>query len=360
MKKSFTKKIATLTAAAMCICMVSCGGSDESSKTETSKATAAPEVTLPASSDESSEDSSSAEDNSSAEDTSADENEPVSEGEYSPAMWLVTSPEGETMYMMGSMHALREECYPLPDYVQSAYEQADVLAVECDITDATATFSAGMTQMENLSYEDGTTLKDHLPEELYEDIKGYLKAHDIYISTYDENRLWYLNSVLESVAVTDAKLDTTLGLDTNLLDMAHEDGKEIYEVESVSFQVDMIIGFSDDIYRVAMEGYSEENIDLLNEQYEELYKAWRTGDLSVLEEQNDADSELTEEEQALADEYNKQMLYDRNIGMAEKAEQLMADGKNVLYVVGAAHFVGDGGIIDLMTEDGYTFELVNG
>lgn len=59
-----------------------------------------------------------------------------------------------------------------------------------------------------------------------------------------------------------------------------------------------------------------------------------------------------------AEDYNNQMLYDRNKNMAKAAEDLMSQGKNVFYVVGAAHYAGEGGIIDLLEKDGYTAERV--
>jgi hypothetical protein len=350
-KKSILKSAAAVTA--VCLTFASCGKSgdsgDSSSQNSSSGAgTAAPAVTLQLDS----------EPDSSSETDSAEE---VSADDYTPTMWLVTSPEGNTMYMMGSMHALRDECYPLPDYVTEAYEQADVLAVECDITDLTASFTAGLKQMENMNYSDGTTLHDHLTEEQYANIESYMSAHGDKLSLYDEYQLWYLSQVLESMAMEDAELDSSKGFDVHMLNAAHDDGKEIYEVESIDFQMDLLVGISEDIYRVALEGYSEESVDEIAEQYEEMYEAWRTGNVAEIEELNlseDEDGEMTDEERALVDEYNKLMLSDRNIGMAEKAEELMSDGKNVFYVVGAAHFVGDGGIIDLLTKDGYTCELV--
>lgn len=352
------RRIAAVAAAVICLGLVSCGnsGNTDNDLGSSKAGTAAPAVTLPDDGSDSSED---------IADDSADNDSSLADGEesdeYTPAMWLVTSPEGETMYMMGSMHALRDECYPLPDYVQQAYEQADVLAVECDISDTTASFSAALKQMEKMYYDDGTTLKDHLSEEQYNEIDSYMKAHGDKLELYDGFQLWYLSQFLSTMALEDAKLDSTKGLDMNLLTMAHEDGKEVYEVESIDFQMDLLVGFSEDIYKVQLSGYSEDNIELLTEQYEQLYTAWRTGDLESLMELNEGgevEEEYTEEETALIEEYNKQLVTDRNIGMAEKAEQLMADGKNTLYVVGAAHFVGDGGIIDLLTKDGYTCELV--
>ena len=61
----------------------------------------------------------------------------------------------------------------------------------------------------------------------------------------------------------------------------------------------------------------------------------------------------------LLEEYNKAMISDRNIGMADKAEEYLAGGGTGFYIVGLAHVVGDGGIIDLLTQRGYTVEKIS-
>jgi hypothetical protein len=257
------------------------------------------------------------------------------------------------------MHALKDECYPLPDYVQEVYDNADTLAVECDITDTTASFSAGVKELQNMYLDDGEQLSDYLVGDEYDEIDGYLKAHGTSLGAYEGYKLWYLSSVLESFAIADADLDTAMGFDVNLLNMAHEDGKEIYEVESVDFQVDMLINVPDETYAALLKGYSVDNTDLITEQYSEMYDAWKTGDTAKMEELNETDmSGFDETQVALVEDYNNTLLTERNKNMAEQAEKLADSGSDVLFVVGSAHFGGDDGIIALLENDGYTCDIV--
>ncbi|MCD7741236.1 MAG: TraB/GumN family protein [Ruminococcus sp.] len=338
-----------LTSAMLCSCgdKDAEGAADSSSSTQT----AAPSVTLPSS------DSSSIEDESTLD--SEEEADSETQDDYAPAMWLVTDDDGNSMYMMGSMHALKEECYPLPDYVTDAYEQADVLAVECDITDLTATMSATLKYTDKITYSSGETLGDHISEETCDGIESYLEAHGESYSAYEIYQPWYVSSLLENLAIEDAALSSDLGLDMQLLTMAHDDEKEIYEVESAEFQMDLLVNLSDDIYDIVLSSYSEENVELITDEYNDMYTAWRTGDTDTMLELNTVDdSELDDEQKVLVDEYNNALLNDRNIGMTETAEELLSSGDNVLFVVGEAHFLGDGGIIDLLEQDGYTVERV--
>ena len=47
-----------------------------------------------------------------------------------------------------------------------------------------------------------------------------------------------------------------------------------------------------------------------------------------------------------------------NLKMAETAEHYITDGKTVFYVVGLAHMLGEGGLVQLLKQSGYTVERV--
>ena len=53
-------------------------------------------------------------------------------------------------------------------------------------------------------------------------------------------------------------------------------------------------------------------------------------------------------------EYEKIMFDDRNLNMADKAEEYLKTGKTTFYIVGAGHMVGETGIIKLLRDRGYT------
>ena len=53
------------------------------------------------------------------------------------------------------------------------------------------------------------------------------------------------------------------------------------------------------------------------------------------------------------------ILYKRNKGMAEKAEEYLKNGDNYFFMVGGAHFAGDKGVDDILKEKGYIVERVD-
>jgi len=91
-----------------------------------------------------------------------------------------------------------------------------------------------------------------------------------------------------------------------------------------------------------------------------LYNTWATGDIEgYAEVEASSDGEIPEEIKADYELYNKMLLDDRNIGMADAAEEYIKNGDNIFYMVGFAHFCGDGSVIDLLEERGYTVERIH-
>lgn len=244
--------------------------------------------------------------------------------------------------------------------VTNAYNNADILAVECDITSTSEDGEYMKNLMKQMLYNDNTKLSQHISEEAYSALQTYLGYWGMDISALEVYRPWAVSSTLDTLLIQDSDFDTEKGLDNFLLTTAHADGKEIYEVESVDFQLNMLINFSDDIYDLMFRSYEGETKESQKQALEDLYTAWKSGDIETfLEEDNEEElAGYTEEDKKIAEDYNNQMLYDRNKNMAKAAEDLMSQGKNVFYVVGAAHYAGEGGIIDLLEKDGYTAERV--
>jgi uncharacterized protein YbaP (TraB family) len=118
-------------------------------------------------------------------------------------------------------------------------------------------------------------------------------------------------------------------------------------------------GFSDDIYNVVMRDCTDDGyLDDYSDGIHELLRCWKNGTVSdELEAESDY-SELTDEERALMESYDKVMCDDRNVGMADAAERYMKQGMNVFFVVGAAHMCGDKGVVALLKARGYDVQPV--
>lgn len=303
---------------------------------------------------------------SAVETTTVDENssqaptEPsTGTSEITPALWKLTTESGKTVYFMGSMHALPNEAYPLPDVIMNAYNSSDALAVECDTVAYQDDLKAQIKLSKELMYTDGTTLKDHIGDELYNALVEKTKNLGIYNSMYDYFKPAMWQSLIESYYIESSDLSSDNGLDVYFMEKAKADEKEIIEVESVEFQMDMLINFSDTVQSLILESYITMSDDEYLESLNELYQMWAKGDVEGVSQEEEIDeSEFTAEELEAYADYNKQMLTDRNVTMANKLIELSKGDQNVFYIVGLAHFGGEDGILKLLDNAGITYERI--
>lgn len=355
------KIIAAACALSLSACVfASCTDGETSSSAAESSSSAA--ETSSAAEESSSETESAVDSSSLAEDSSSlAEVENKQTSDITPAMWVITSESGTEITMLGSMHALKDEDYPLPDKIMDAYNGADILAVECDTTE-TQSLEYQVALTKEMVLEEGDSLKDHLSEEGYDILSEYLSTYGYKIEMFNGYKPWAVSSTVDSLSLLSSGLSTDLGIDYYFMEQAHESGKEIYEVESVDFQMDMLMNFSDDIYDLMFRCLEGEDKESQTELLMDMYKAWRTGDVDTIDKLNnqvdDEDGELSDEDMALTEEYMDKMIYDRNITMENSVKELLKGDKDVFFVVGAAHFTGEGGIIDLLEKDGYTVERI--
>jgi len=135
------------------------------------------------------------------------------------------------------------------------------------------------------------------------------------------------------------------GIDVFFINKAEERGIDILELESVEFQLQMFELF--DKYSDAYISYSIEQMKSSTEQVEKMFDAWKKGHTEKMYEIINTGNEHPD-----FDKIMTALLDDRNIGMAEKAEHFLSEGKTVFMIVGAAHLIGDEGIINILEQKG--------
>lgn len=282
---------------------------------------------------------------------------PPESGKSGRLFWEVTDPQdGGTLYLLGSIHTADASIYPMPDIVMEAFLNADLLAVEVDIVAMEADL-AEMTELSRLMiYDDGTTIRDHIPQEVYDAAKALLSENGMYNFTYDYMKPALWSSMLDLLTSDAAGLTEDYGVDRYFLSLAHESGMRIYELESARLQYEMLTGFSDGLSALILETALSDREAQVREMLE-LYEVWKSGDfeafsLYMLEEPE----ELSAEEQLLYEEYTNAMLHERNAGMAEKAAELIESGETCFYIVGAGHMVGETGLVAALERAGYIVE----
>lgn len=290
-----------------------------------------------------------------------------STGKSTPVLYKATDGNGNTAYIFGSIHVGRESFYPLPDSVINAFDSADMLAVEFDIIAFENDISAQTDAVMAMLYSDFSKIGEHLSSEVYSQAVEILEKEKIYSSALDYYYPSLWSSFIDNIIYEKVNLDINSGIDRYFIERAYEKNKEVDDVESAEFQYSMMANYSDELQELLLE-LSIESYNLI--QTEEgkkeylgelaaLMDAWQSGNPDEIDRIANQPGEFeSAEEIKLYNEYQKAMITDRNIGMADYAEEALKSGKTVFICVGAAHVVGDGGIVDLLQKRGYTVEIV--
>ena len=267
----------------------------------------------------------------------------VAHGGDEPAMIWVAEGASNHVYMLGSIHVLREKDHPLPAIVDIVYDDAEHLIMELDMDDLDP---AAMLQ-NLMSYgvlKDGTTLKDLMGPEMYMQAEAAAAEIDIPIELLDQSEPWLAAVTVQEMILMRIGFKAEYGIEMYLTAKSIADGKPISGLESVEEQLGFLDGLSIEtqsrwLLQSIVEGRR------LGTLIDELVAAWRKGDVAYLEK------ELLHE----MDDYqelNQAILVDRNKRWVTPIMDLLQDSDDYLVIVGAAHLVGKDGVPDLLSQHG--------
>ena len=142
---------------------------------------------------------------------------------------------------------------------------------------------------------------------------------------------------------------TPQGVDVYFNNRALGDAKSVGELESVQDQINFIanMGEGNESEFILM---SLNDLEEIASSIENLITAWREGDVQALAELFVDDMRLESE-----DLYNS-LLLERNNNWLPIIERMFSEGGNEFVLVGAAHLVGEDGLLSLLEARGYQIE----
>jgi uncharacterized protein len=258
------------------------------------------------------------------------------------SLWKV---EGRTnaLYLFGSIHFLKKEFYPLPQPIEDAYKQAQVVVFEVDLGEMEA--PENQVKMVQIGqYPEGQTLKGNLSQETYAKLEAYLTEAGLPAAVFDPLRPWMVAVALIGSELIKLGYDPQQGVDKYFYSKAKKDKKEIVPLETLDFQLSFFTGMTKQ-EEEAMLRETLQEIANFKKDLQGIIDAWKTGDSKALEKFM---FEAMKDYPAL----HKKLLIDRNKQWVDKLQKLQASGKTVFVVVGAAHLVGKESVIDLLNAKG--------
>lgn len=298
-------------------------------------------------------------------------------------LWEIKS-GGNTAYLLGSIHAASYDIYPFSNKMLKAFADSDVLCVEADILNPQADLANLYIQYGY--YTDGTTLKDHIPEELYEKAVKAGAALGLTEDVVALMKPWLLYNTISTYTTTSSGNDdelllaTSLGIDMKFLLDAYLTGKPVVELESIEYQLEMFDSFSDELDEFLLDTTLETfftmnrgNTTADNLMYKLMLQYWHDGDVesfknafaaSLAPSVNISDySGLSEYEKkvlTLTEEYVNKLFTERDKRMAAKIDEfLKADGCTTYFiVVGSGHYISNYSVLDILREMGYEINQI--
>lgn len=260
-----------------------------------------------------------------------------------PAVWRVSANEDAELWLLGSVHYLREQDHPLPAVIEQLYARADALIMEIDLDDLDP-LSVQTQFMLAALLPASSSLSSVLDADVYRLAETTAGSLGLDIAALDRVEPWLVALTLMDLGMTRLGFKSEQGLEQYLLGRARGDRKPIYGLETVTDQIRVFDGLAFG-EQEALLAQTLAELDSPEQDMDELLTAWRDGSLGA----------LTDKLSASFDEFPglyETLVIDRNRRWVPELERLAAQPGRYLVVVGALHLVGEHNVVDLLRERG--------
>jgi uncharacterized protein YbaP (TraB family) len=272
-------------------------------------------------------------------------------------VWRVTNAKAP-FYLVGSIHALSKNDYPLPEAYEMALRDSKRFLFEFDPNrhvefekkfEAAGKYPPGQDIRSKIDPELLAWLRRNVSAVNPDNRRGRQERVGNFDNQFRYKPWWIAQHLVGPVTYSKgSKSSLSHGLDNYFVDHALSEKKEIAGLESVDEHVAVMGGLSDResefILRDALEqpGSAEK-------EFSKMHKAWRKGDTDALWK---GDNRLRTQAPRIAARF----VDNRNSKWIPRIETELKTGKPTAIVAGALHFSGPNSVIKLLEKRGYKIE----
>jgi uncharacterized protein YbaP (TraB family) len=259
-------------------------------------------------------------------------------------LWRVRS-DTTTVHILGSIHLMKPDDYPLSDAIEHAFAGADTVVFEVDLDQLTG---AALKLLAAGSLANGQRLRDEVPEETWKLVESRLVDLGMNVEGVQSMRPWLLAVSITSAELARAGYAQTAGVDLHYFDRAKAAGKRRLALESIDFQVGLFANLSREEDAEFLQ-YTLDELDTLIPTVDQLMAHWRSGHVAEVE------ALLTDAYREFPDLFRR-LVSDRNRSWLPQIEALLAGDGSAMVVVGALHLVGEQGLVEQLRQRGFAVE----
>lgn len=269
---------------------------------------------------------------------------PAAAGVNRGLIWTVEK-GGRSGWLVGSLHLLTADAYPLPPALDAAFSTADVLVEEANPEELKAP-AAAMQLVAKAMYPPGTTLQSQVSKDTFDKIARRAEKIGLPIERLQGFKPWMVALTLVGLELQKGGFDPGLGLDQHFLSRAPGAGKKVRTLETALEQIDFLESLSPQLQEGLVTA-SFEGADTELQQVQKIATAWKAGDTAPIERLL-----LTDMKSVDAAVYET-LLIGRNRRWVPQIEDCLSQ-QRCFVVVGAAHLVGPDGLVSMLRAKGYT------
>jgi uncharacterized protein YbaP (TraB family) len=258
-------------------------------------------------------------------------------------LWSVDGRKA-TVYILGSIHILKKDSYPLPAAIENIFSCCNKIVFETDL-DGMKKPEVQNMRMKLGMYPAGQTLSKNISENTYTLLREKLRDSGIPIERFEQFKPWFIAITLAGLELKRMGFDPALGVDRHFFDRAKQDRKKMLYLETNEFQINLFGRLSRQKQEILLKQTLEE-LNIIETQFKEMIAAWRTGDYELFS------SIMSKSFNEYPYIYNK-LFIRRNRNWIPEIKKLMNQPGDALIIVGAGHLVGKDSVIDLMKKKGY-------
>lgn len=264
------------------------------------------------------------------------------------------SANGHTMYLFGTMHVGVPAFYPLEPRIEQAVAGASALALEIDSRRDPAAMAEAVGK--HGMNAPGVSLYDQMAPELRERLVKVMGRAGVDAGAVAGLKPWLVVVMLALSEYGAQGYSPDLAVDLHLAQLARAKGVPVMELESVDSQLSLFSGMPlAQQFRLLAEVVAMIEQGEQAAEVRQVIAAWSGADKAGL----DAIARRIEEDQTVSGRFlQKVLLEQRNVTMAEKLAQLLAQKNNSVAAVGVLHLVGKTSVPALLRARGMAVERV--
>ncbi|WP_197478897.1 TraB/GumN family protein [Marinomonas atlantica] len=263
-------------------------------------------------------------------------------------MWKLQH-KAATVYLVGSIHALTPDFYPLPKAYEKAFSEADRIVVELDPEKLHPKKSARLIQSK-MWLPKGVTIESYLSESQTIQLKAFAEQNGSQYERIVHLRPWMLVEQLTQAQLKNSQYQSELGIDMHFLKQAKQKNLPILEIETLQQQINAIADapFSAQLAMLTTSLEQMNDVDYMKQ----MTSYWRQADADGLYHFVYQDvlntPQLKPMMESLLDHRNKRMADVINIYVGQAERQPIT----TFIVVGALHLSGPNSIIKELEQKG--------